>query len=277
MNDSRVVAGIDGSAEAEAAIRWAAAEAAARGAELHLVHAFVWPLFPVPVGPSSVAPGLRAMADKIVADSQDLARKLEPGVRITAELVEGFPSPVLLEQSRTAGLVVIGSRGLRGALRLLVGSTGLDLAANAHCPVVVVRPDQPGDSGSRVVIGYDGSPASEAAVDFGLAYAERRGIDVRVASVQSPDADRHRLTHHDLAAAVQRRDGGAVAELVHVTGHPAEQLIQWSADARLVVIGSRGRGGFTALLLGSISQAILQHADCPVAVIPSAALEAGSH
>jgi nucleotide-binding universal stress UspA family protein len=167
---------------------------------------------------------------------------------------------------------VIGSRALGATLGVLVGSTGLDLAAHAHCPVVIVRLSQDEVSGGRVVIGYDGSSAAEAAFDFGLAYARRHHLTVRVVSVDSSHHEHQRLSHHDLAAAVQRRGDGAVSELVHVTGHPAEQLVRWSADARLVVVGSRGRGGFTGLLLGSVSQAVLHHADCPVAVVPAAAV-----
>jgi len=271
MNENRIVVGVDGTAEGEAAIRWATAEAKTRGTELALVHAFVWPLFPVPLGSSDMAPGLRVMADKIVAEAQELARKLEPGIPLTAERIDGFPTPVLLRQSGRADLVVIGSRRLGATIGLLVGSIGLDLASHAHCPVIVVRPDQPPESGSHVVIGYDGSPTGEAALDFGLDYARRRHLDVRVVSVQSPHDERHHLSHRDMASAVHNREGAA-ADLIHVTGHPAEQLIRWSADAQLIVVGSRGRGGFTGLLLGSVSQAVLHHADCPVAVIPSTAL-----
>jgi nucleotide-binding universal stress UspA family protein len=271
MHENRIVVGVDGTTEAEAAIRWATTEAKARGAELALVHAFVWPLFPVPLGSSDMAPGLRAMADKIVAEAVELARKLDPCISLTAERIDGFPTPVLLRESGRADLMVIGSRRLGATLGLLVGSLGVDLVAHAHCPVIVVRPDQPPDTGSHVVIGYDGSLAGEAALDFGLDYARRRHLDVRVVSVQSPHDERHHLSHRDVASAVRNRDG-ADADLIHVTGHPAEQLIRWSADAQLIVVGARGRGGFTGLLLGSVSQAVLHHADCPVAVVPSTAL-----
>src|SRR4051794_25554124 len=99
MAEKRVVVGIDGAGGCENAIRWGAAEAAARGVGLHLVHAFVWAEFRVPLGPSDVAPGLRAAADKIVAEALDLARKFELGVSVTADRVDGFPSPVLLAES----------------------------------------------------------------------------------------------------------------------------------------------------------------------------------
>ncbi|HEU4947178.1 MAG TPA: universal stress protein [Kribbella sp.] len=273
MAQTRVLVGTDGSASSEAAIKWAVAEAAARGSHLRLVHAFVWPLFPVALGPSEVAPGLRAAADRIVRESVELAQKIDPGVKVEGVRVDGFPSPVLIEASRQADLLVIGSRGLGGTLSVLAGSTGLDLAANAHCPVVVVRRHRPGEAGTRVVVGYDGSPASIAALDFGLAHARRHGLAVRVVAVQPPHTDHDRVSQPDLATEVHSREGGLEAELVHVDGHPAEQLLRLSADAKLVAVGSRGRGGFTGMLLGSVSQALLHHADCPVAVIPHAVVE----
>lgn len=271
MTTRRVIAGIDGSPAAEAAIKWAAAEAVSRGAELSLLHAFVWPLFPVPLGPSEVAPGLRAAADKIVAESVEFARKLEPEVTVTGHRSDGFPAPVLIDASEQADVIVIGSRGLGLALGALVGSTGLDLAANAHCPIVVVRPDQY-DSGSRVVIGYDGSPASKVALDFGLDHARRHGLEVRVVAAQPLHTEHGQITAPELTAAVHSRPGGANAELVLINGHPAEQLLRLSADAALIVLGARGRGGFAGMLIGSVSQTVLHHADCPVAIIPAAAV-----
>lgn len=290
MTNRPVVAGIDGSPAAETAIKWAAAEAVSRGAELKLVHSFVWPLFPVPLGPSDMAPGLRAAADKIVQDSVELARKFEPGVAVEGLRRDGFPSPVLIQASTEADLVVIGSRGLGVTLGALIGSTGLDLSANAQCPVVVVRPGESGESGRRVVIGYDGSSASSVALDFGLEYAARHGLPVRVVAAQHLVVD-DQTAHPDLEAEIRRRvdsrtatetpdgpleDAGLSdqdpAEVVRVEGHPAEQILRLAADASLIVIGSRGRGGFAGMMLGSVSQTVLHHATCPVAVIPAAAI-----
>ena len=267
MTGDKVVVGIGGAEDSEGAIRWGAAEAASHGLPLHLVHAFVWAEFRVPLGPSDVAPGLRAAADKIVAAALDLARKFEPGIPVTACRVDGFPAPVLLAESRTAEVIVIGSRDAGRALGLLVGSTGMSLAAHAHCPVVVVRPTEEALVGNRVVIGYDGSPAADAAVDFGIDYARRHGLVPRIVSVLPDDED------DDLSAALRAHEGARTAEVVQVTGHPAELLLEWAADAQLLVVGSRGRGGFTSLLLGSVSQTVLHQAACPVAVIPTAALE----
>ncbi|MEU4295510.1 universal stress protein [Kribbella sp. NPDC026596] len=265
MTAKKVVVGIDGEADCENAIRWGAAEAAARGVGLQLVHAFVWAEFRVPLGPSDMAPGLRAAGDKIVAEALDVAHSFDPGVPITAERVDGFPTPVLLAASRDAGLIVIGSRASGRAVSLLVGSTGLELAAHAHCPVVVVRPSEDALVGSQVVIGYDGSAAADAAVDFGLEYARRHELVARIVTVLADD--------EDLTAALRAHADARTAEVIEVPGHPSELLLEWSTDAQLLVVGSRGRGGFAGLLLGSVSQTMLHQAPCPVAVIPRAAIE----
>src|SRR5690242_13826533 len=175
----QIVVGIDGAPDCEHAIRWAAAEAAARGIRLRLVHAFVWAEMRVPVGHSDMAPGLRANAGRIVSDAVEVARKFEPSITMSAVQVDGFPSPVLLAASAGADLVVIGSRSLGRLTGLIVSPTGLELAAHARCPVVVVRPTENVVVGDRVVIGYDGSPAAAAAVEFGMAHAERHGLTVR--------------------------------------------------------------------------------------------------
>lgn len=269
MTKARVVAGIDGSPATETAIRWAAAEAVSRSTGLLLMHAFVWPEFRVPLGASDVAPGLRNGADKIVRESVELARKFEPAVDVEGTRMDGFPAPVLLWASEHADLLVIGSRGLGVTLGALIGSTGLDLAANAHCPVVVIRPGLTSETGTRVVVGYDGSSASSLALDFGLDYARRHHLRVRVVAAQPLHTEHDRVTAKALEATVRSREGGQDAELIHIDGHPAEQLLKLSADAQLIVVGSRGRGGFAGMLLGSVSQTVLHHAACPVAVIPA--------
>lgn len=267
MTGRRVVVGIDGRPDCENAIRWGAAEAAARGVGLDLVHAFVWAEFRVPLGPSDLAPGLRAQADQIVAEAVTLARKLEPGVLVAGSRVDGFPSAVLLAESRTADLIVLGSRVTGRLLGLVVSSAGIDLSAHAHCPVVVVRPGDDALVGSRVVIGYDGSRPADAAVEFGLAYARRHELPARIVTVLNDTDD----DDHDLLAGI--RPHVHEAEVIEVAGHPSELLLEWSADAQLLVVGSRGRGGFAGLLLGSVSQTMLHQAPCPVAVIPQAAVE----
>jgi nucleotide-binding universal stress UspA family protein len=253
-----VVVGIDGSPAADVAIKWGTQEAAALRSPLHLVYA--------------VAPGSPpSQAGEVVYKAVAQARGLSPEVVIDTHIEIGSPSAALVKASGSAAIVVIGSRGLGVTIGALVGSTGLDLAANARCPVVVVRPDLGSLAGVRVVIGYDGSPASDTALDFGLEHARRHNLAVRVVAAHPTGSDLHQITEDGLREAVHAR-GGHDAELIHITGHPAEHLLRLSSDAALIVLGARGRGGFAGMLIGSVSQTVLHHADCPVAIIPAAAI-----
>jgi nucleotide-binding universal stress UspA family protein len=258
MRHPPVVVGIDGSPADDIAIRWAAAEAAALRTQLRLIHV--------------LQPGRPASeAGDVVNKALALARELQPAVAVDPRIENGASSTILVKASGDAALVVIGSRGLGLMVGALVGSTGLDLAANAWCPVVIVRPDLGTGAGTRVVIGYDGSSASQTALDFGLDYARRHDLAVRVVAAQPAGTELHRITEAELRDAVHAR-GGHDAELVQITGHPAEHILRLAADASLIVIGARGRGGFTGMLIGSVSQTVLHHADCPVAIIPAAAI-----
>lgn len=256
MRHRPVVVGIDGSPAADVAITWGTREAATLRSPLHLVYA--------------VAPGSSpAQAGEVVHKAVAQARGLAPGIVIDSRIESGSPSAALVKASGSAAVVVIGSRGLGVMIGALVGSTGLDLAANARCPMVVVRPDL-GSPGVRVVIGYDGSPASDTALDHGLEHAHRHDLAVRVIAAEPAGTALHRITENELREAVHSR-GGHDAELVHITGHPAEHILRLSSDAALIVLGARGRGGFAGMLIGSVSQTVLHHADCPVAIIPAAA------
>ncbi|MER7251386.1 universal stress protein [Kribbella sp. NPDC000426] len=257
MKHKPVVVGIDGSPAADVAISWGATEAAVLRSPLHLVH--------------TVTPGgSPGAAGDIVYKAVAHARGLESGIVIDTRIESGSPSAALVKASVGAAVVVIGSRGLGLMAGALIGSTGLDLAANARCPVVVVRPDLSATPGGRVVIGYDGSPMSDAALDFGLDHARRHDLAVRVVAAQPEGSELHRITEDELREAVHAR-GGTDAELIQITGHPAEHILRLSEDANLIVIGARGRGGFAGMLIGSVSQTVLHHAGCPVAVIPAEA------
>jgi nucleotide-binding universal stress UspA family protein len=257
MSHKPVVVGIDGSPAAEVAVKWAAAEAASLHTGLQLLYAAT--------PGASVSP-----AGDIVYHAVMLARGQEPAVPTDTRIEKGTPSVILVKASGEAAAVVIGSRGLGVMIGGLVGATGLDLAANARCPVVVVRPDLGSLAGVRVVIGYDGSRASDTALDFGLDHARRHDLAVRVVAAQPEGTELHLITEAELHRAVQAR-GGHEAELIQITGHPAEHVLRLATDASLIVLGARGRGGFAGMLIGSVSQTVLHHADAPVAIIPAAA------
>ncbi|GAA4543891.1 universal stress protein [Streptomyces violaceochromogenes] len=289
MVSGLVVVGVDGSASSLAAVEVAAREARSRGAGLRVVHAFVWPAMHVPLGPSPMGPpegGLRNMADGLVTEAVERARAVAPDIQVGHVVVTGEPLTVLEAQSRAAELVVVGSRGMGGFVGLLVGSTAVHLAAHGRCPVLVVR-EQPHADGP-IVLGVDGSAAGQKAVDFAFAEAALRNAplvalhtwttwNAPMPAPQDPSEpyanppgalaeEEERLLAEALAGR-QERHPGVVVEHRVVHGGTREALIEASRSAQLLVVGARGRGGFAGLLLGSVSQALLHHAHCPVAVV----------
>jgi nucleotide-binding universal stress UspA family protein len=235
--------------------------------------------------------GLRDVALGPLADAAAAARAVAPDLEIEETESTGQPMVVLTAESARAELMVLGDRGLGGFTGLLIGSVAVGLTAHAHCPVVVVRgPEQdrmvprqePG------VVGVDGSPASEAAVAFAFEAAALRGVplvavhtwhDLQVDATMAPlidwdvvEADEREVLAERLAGWGEKYPDVEVRRLV-TRDRPAHALVQESGRAQLVVVGSRGRGGLTGMLLGSVSQALLHHAACPVVVARSAVVQ----
>jgi nucleotide-binding universal stress UspA family protein len=179
-------------------------------------------------------------------------------------------------------MVVVGSRGHGWLRRTLLGSVSSGLIRHAHCPVAVIHyedPSRPQPSGAPVVVGIDGSPVSDAATAVAFEEASLRGAelvavhawhDVNVFDVPGVDfatiqADGERVLAEQLAGWQQRFPDVTVRRVV-VCDRPADQLIEQSHSAQLVVVGSHGRGGFAGMLLGSVSVALVQAARTPVIV-----------
>ena len=289
---ARIVVGVDGSASSLAAVEAATREARWRDADLHVVHAFIWPLMHVPLGPSELGPpegGLRNMAKRLVAEAENHARTVAPDVKVTSAMVTGEPLTVLQAQSRDAQLIVIGSRNMGGFVGLMVGSTAVHLAAHGHCPTLVTR--APGNAAGPVLLGVDGSPAGAGAIEFAFAEAALRGADLLAIHAWTPWnapmpqpvdparpyagtpgalAEREASLLSTALAGHQDRYPSVRVERQAVRQGTREALIEASRTAQLLVVGARGRGGFAGLLLGSVSQAMLNHAHCPVAVVSGA-------
>ncbi|GAA4061731.1 universal stress protein [Streptomyces shaanxiensis] len=286
-----VVVGVDGSPSSLAAVEVAAREAGLRGVGLRLVHAFGWPAAHIPPGGRLWEPsggGVRELIDGTLAKAERRAHETAPDVAIMREIVVGEPVMVLEIESRTASLAVVGSRGLSRFGALLLGSTAGHLAAHAACPVIVVRgrPDPTGP----VLLAVDDSPAARGAVEFAFAEAAAHGTNLVALHAWSTRSERaydqpadppfvtydedrlrdeeERVLAQALGGLRERYPDVAVDRRL-VRGRIRHTLIEASADAGLVVAGARGRGGFAGLLLGSVSQALLHHAHCPVAVVRS--------
>lgn len=254
---------------------------------LRVVHAFIWPLLHVPLGPSPAGPpegGLRQEAERMVADAIAYAQEIAPYVPVSGDVVEGQPSVVLLGESREAPLLVVGDRGLGGFAGLLLGSVAVQVSAHATCPVLVVRGDDRTEG--PVLVGVDGSPLSDLAAEFAMEEAAWRKTSVvavhawthpvslgpgdmqpLVHDAVATQEDEARLLAESIAGLRERYPDVPIEERV-VRGRPGSVLAEEARKgAQLIVVGARGRGGFTGLLLGSVSQTVLHHAPCPVAVV----------
>lgn len=289
-SEHAIVAGVDGSASALHAVRWAAHEAARRGVPLRLLH--VCRLLPVR-HPRQVAPPAEyrnAILDQgrhFLTEAEEAAWHAEPGLAVSTDMHDGIAADVLIRETRTARLVVLGSRGLGGFAAMLLGSVSIALAAHGHCPVVVVRSADdrtPPPETGPVLVGVDGSELSEAAIAFAFEAAAARGVplialhtwfDVDVAGgwATIPGTIDWDYVQKQAAQALTtalapwrgKYPNVEVRELVE-RERPTHALLRHGAGAALIVVGSRGRGAVTGLGLGSVSQALLHHAECPVAV-----------
>ncbi|HWY00478.1 MAG TPA: universal stress protein [Mycobacterium sp.] len=281
-----IVVAVDGSPASNAAVCWAARDAAMRNVFLTVVHAVVtptatWP--PVPY-PDSLARRLEDEGKKAVMDAMKIAEDAMPAdrkVTINRELVYSTPALALIKMSDEAEMIVVGSSG-RGLLaRGVLGSVSSTVVRHASCPVAVIRDEDqllPDPQHAPVLVGIDGSPASELATTIAFDEASRRGVDLMAVHAWSDvavldlagldwaavEAEAERSLAESLAGWQERYPDVAVHRLL-VSDRPARQLVEKSATAQLVVVGSHGRGGLTGML-GSVSNAVLHSVRRPVIV-----------
>lgn len=287
-----VVVGVDGSSRAMAAVRWAAAEARRRDVPLRIVHGDVSSLVYLPELPTVPLPhsyrqAVRSQAEKWLQQAEEAAAGENLGITIETRMSTGSGSAVLIRESQTAQLVVVGSRGLGGFSGLIVGSVAVSLSTHGHCPVVVVRGELEDVeyAGRPVVVGVDGSRGGDAALDWAFQAAAAREVELIALhtwhEITTDDAW-VRLQADPGSAGVQSDEERLLAEFmagwsetypevrVHqrvVHDKAGRALLDQARHAQLVVVGARGRGGFAGLLLGSTSHTLIFHAACPVAVV----------
>lgn len=282
-----IVAGVDGSDSALEAARWAADEAARKRVPLRLVSVMQVPIATGYVGDiglsADLMDGLQAESQRILDETRSALVERQPDLNAATAVLVGPPIPTLVEESGSARLVVVGSRGLGGFRGMLVGSTAVALASRGDCPVAVIR------GGDRrtgpVVVGVDGSPASEAAVELAFEEASLRraelvavhtwlehASDAAYVAAVDPALNWDVLSERGMESLAERLAGWAekypdVTVVRRVTrGRPIVNLLAAAADAQLLLVGSRGRGAFAGVVLGSTSQALVYHAPCPLVV-----------
>ena len=281
-----IVVGYDGSNHADEALAWAARAARREHTSLRVVH--VARTFLDGYAFADRQLDLTAkIGTQVLASGVERLRAIDPDLEVTTQLEpEDSVAAVLTEASKHARLLVVGSRGRGGFAGLLLGSVSVTVAAHAHCPVVVVRTQPaPADPCLRpVVVGVDGSPTSMSAVDLAFDQASRLGLPLvavhgwELPSLFGPvppwlpeEVEEIRMaekavTSESLAGHTERYPDVDVTVVVR-RGGPAQVILSAAEGAELVVVGSRGLGGFRGLLLGSVSQAVLHHATSPVVVV----------
>ncbi|MEV0173592.1 universal stress protein [Streptomyces sp. NPDC050803] len=283
-----LVVGVDGSEPSLRAVDWAADEAVLRGVPLRLVYACLWQRYE---GVSLARDLGRRTGEpspqEIVGAAAQRARTRQPRLQVSTEVVFEEPEYALVHAGRQASALVVGTRGRSGIAELLLGSVSLTVAAQADCPVIVLRGSHDNQATppvhGRVVVGI-GEDA--AAVGFAAAEARRRGVPLE--AVRAWRCPAHESTDHPLLADAPARlheeqAEKALDEALHdlppdlqlvrraVEGHARQVLVDASHHADLLVVGARRREGHFGLQLGRVAHTALHHSACPVAVVPQPA------
>ena len=269
-----IVAGYDGSPGSGEALRWAAREAKVRGTTLTVCLAWMPDHVTLPTEPD-LCDLARQHGQEILTRGLPYAESVLGRARMRADLAGGSAAHVLCERSKTAEMVVVGCRGHSKLPGLLLGSVAWQVAGHARGRVVVVRGAwRPANqSPGPVVVGADGSPVAQAAVAFAFEEAALRDVPLVAVCALSDAAGRLGEAHqveedfgHLMACEAKEHPEVTVVERV-LAGTPRAALLAASADAQMLVVGARGRGGLESMSLGAVAQAVLHHAPCPVGVV----------
>lgn len=282
-HDNLVVCGVDGSDASFNALEWAVQEAATRGAHLDVLCCFQQPGYTGrPMTEEPAGPLMEAGARKILEAAESQIK--EYGVDYALHLSDEDPITELLERSKRAARVVLGARGGSGGFAdRLLGSVTNAVSSRAYCSVVVV-PTSPVSEVlpfKHIVCGFDGSESSRVALALAIREAARWRARLSCVSAVNfggsmwmPGAGYHQEVLDDVRAGLREavdelRQGYDVDIHCHaIEGNASALMTEFSTAVDLLVVGSRGRGGFAGLLLGSTSQAVIQHAVCPTIVVP---------
>ncbi len=280
-----ILVAVDGSAESDAAVRWATREAILRDALITLLHVVAPVVANWPMGPmqANITEWQRQNARDVIEQARKtfFAEVGESPPEVRIELRYSHVVPTLIEASKEAQMVVAGSRGT-GPLGRLLGSVSTGLVHHAHCPVAVIRAEEASatNQNAPVLLGIDGSPASETATAWAFDEASHLGVplvalhvwsDVGVFPSLGMDWKKYESQGEEVLA---ERLAGWQEQYpdVHVRrrlecDQPARWLIEESEHAQLVVVGSHGRGGFAGMPLGSVGARVAQSAKVPVVVV----------
>jgi nucleotide-binding universal stress UspA family protein len=275
----KIVVGFDRSHQAQLAAVWALDEASRTGAPVEFLYVYELPAW---MPAAAMVPGpvvwpdleIKDAVRKMLDETLTAAMPSHPGVRAKVSIVNGTAALALIDRSAGAGMIVLGSHG-HSAVSGLLGSVSVAVTAHAHCPVVVIH--GAGTSTGPVVVGVDDSPSADATLAFAVELAATRVVPLHVVRAWPPTAGgppspeavsaEERRPFEDLVAVWQQKFPAVPVSTEAVVEHPAAALTRASRNAQLLVVGTRGRGMVRGLLLGSVSQHLLRHSACAVAVV----------
>ncbi|MEV6339335.1 universal stress protein [Nocardia vinacea] len=285
--DTPILVAVDGSASSYQAAAWAAVEAALHHRRLHILTSMA---IPTGFGPGALLTGddtewLRRDGERVVTEATRVARTAAPGadLAITTEVTFELVPATLIERSAHARMLVVGSRGIGAFQRGLLGSVSTAVTHHAHCPVAVIHGISAIDAVSAtqpVLVGVDGSANSVPAVEIAFEEASRRkvdliavhawsdtsGIDLPVLDWDAAHEAGEALLSESLAGFGERYPDVVVHRII-LADRPVRALLDQSGNAQLIVVGSHGRGGFSSMLLGSTSNALLHSVEVPMIVV----------
>jgi nucleotide-binding universal stress UspA family protein len=274
---------VDGSPAGLTALRWAAREAQRRGVELEVMLAYNGRL---PGAPHTASPHLLKEAVDFASSLLDAAvteaRTVAPYARVRGAAVVGKAAPTLTEAANKADFLVVGNRGGGGFAGLLAGSVSVRVATHALCPVVVVRGNSDNDT-DPVIVGVDGSESADLAAGIAFEEASRRGCALMAVRAYSPppmpvpagpigdyDPAKYRADLRielvDQLAGWRDKHPDVPVEYLLQEGSAGGVLTSASRHGQLVVVGTRGHGVTSGLLLGAVGLQLLHHAECPVLI-----------
>lgn len=288
--ENTVVVGVDGSEASYGAVAYAAHTAASRNVPLLIISSYSIPASLFAEGmvpPKPVYDELEAECGPIVERGVETARRVAPEITVDSAIIEGNPAQILIEYSKKAKIIVVGSRGLGGIKGMVLGSVSASVASHSFSPVVVTRTDTDDPKvGGPVVVGIDGSETSAKATEWAFSEASFRNtnlvalhtwmdpqVQAAAAGIALSEDDWQQLetqqhgTLSERLAGFSSRYPDVDVERVVTRDRAVRALVEQSQDAQLVVVGSHGRGGFAGMVLGSTSRALLQAAPCPVMVV----------
>jgi nucleotide-binding universal stress UspA family protein len=275
---AEIVVGIDGSSHALAAVDVAAREAALRGCGVRLARAITWPMSAAPLTPGiyeSTLHAERQCADDDITAAQQRLSEFDPSVEIAFTIEVNGAAQMLLELADHAEMLVVGAHGRSDIMGVLAGSTAVAVATHASTPVLIAR-GHTAPAGD-IIVGVDDAPSCSTAIEFAFEEARLRETGVQAVHASAGPAANTRAAFAASAATAEALTATVagwaekypdVPLVQYVTyGRAKAVMVEASSRAQLVVVGARGRGGLSGLLLGSVGQTLIHRSMCPVAIV----------